>query len=72
MCVCVLIFIYLFIYKYTHQVFFGGLNFMHFFNLKIVISTHTLKDFLWGRGKEMDLIHEISNKVEIKLPDFYN
>jgi hypothetical protein len=54
--------------------FFGGLNLVHFFNLKIVIFTYTLKDFLCGEGGggEMDLIHQISNKVEIKLPDFCN
>ncbi len=30
--------------------FFGGLNLVHFFNLKIVIFTYTLKDFLCGEG----------------------
>lgn len=71
--VCVCVYIYI-IFKniYSPNVLWGS-KFCAFFkpqncNFYIYIKGF----FVWGGGGEMDLIHQISNKVEIKLPDFYN
>jgi hypothetical protein len=71
-CVCVCVCLSLSPYICTHRVFFWGSKFCAFFQPQNCNFYTYIEGFFVWVGGEMDLIHQISNKVEIKLPDFYN